>query len=362
MAEIRMMQSDVLYRAEQLPVLQNQTFDTAEEARHCTRGDLVLIRDRNTGLIFNAAFNSELITYDRNYQNEQAFSPAFRTHLDEVTEIVSRHFSGQRLIEIGCGKGHFLHRLELAGFRITGLDPTYEGDSPSIIKGLFTPQIDLTADVIILRHVLEHVQDPVHFLEQVREANRGSGRIYIEVPCFDWICAHRAWFDIFYEHVNYFRASDFFRLFGSVLESGHLFGGQYLYVVADLGTLRTPACAPDDDFRFPENFLRSISQHAMRLNSSRKPALVWGASSKGVIFTLYMERAGAKIDHVVDINPAKQNRCLPATGLLIRAPEDALKTIEHGATIFVMNSNYLEEIRTMTKDQFNYVTVDHEVL
>jgi len=38
--------------------------------------------------------------------------------------------------------------------------------------------------------------------------------IYIEVPCFDWICLHRSWFDVFYQHFN-FRLADFDRVFGS---------------------------------------------------------------------------------------------------------------------------------------------------
>ena len=40
--------------------------------------------------------------------------------------------------------------------------------------------------------------------------------------------------------MNYFRLSDFTRMFGNVIESGRLFGGQYLYVLADLATLRDP--------------------------------------------------------------------------------------------------------------------------
>ena len=56
------------------------------------------------------------------------------------------------------------------------------------------------------------------------------------MPCLDWICKHRAWFDIFYEHVNYFRLTDFQRLFQRIEDSGHLFGGQYLYVVAELAS------------------------------------------------------------------------------------------------------------------------------
>jgi hypothetical protein len=44
----------------------------------------------------------------------------------------------------------------------------------------------------------------------------------------------QSWFDLFYEHVNYFRLDDLRRMFGTVHEAGHLFGGQYLYIVADL--------------------------------------------------------------------------------------------------------------------------------
>ena len=109
---------------------------------------------------------------------------------------------------------------------------TYEGENPAVQRRIFGDGVTVSARGIVLRHVLEHVQDPVGFLDGLREAN-GGGLIYIEVPCFDWILRASAWFDIFYEHVNYFRACRFLeRMFGRVVEGGHLFGGQYLYVVA----------------------------------------------------------------------------------------------------------------------------------
>lgn len=40
-----------LYRAEQLPVFQNRMFHTAADARDCTKGDVVLVRDLDSGLI-----------------------------------------------------------------------------------------------------------------------------------------------------------------------------------------------------------------------------------------------------------------------------------------------------------------------
>jgi SAM-dependent methyltransferase len=284
-----------LYRAEQLPVLQNRVFRTEAEAKACAKGDVILVQDPCTGLVHNAAFRSDVVKYDSNYQNEQAVSTAFCFHLDEVTQIIERHFHGLSIIEIGCGKAYFLERLQQLGFAVTGIDPAYEGNNPRVLRRSFTCDLGVKAEVIILRHVLEHIQNPILFLEEMREANQGSGLIYIEVPFLDWIIQHRAWFDIFYEHVNYFRLDDFKRIFAKVLEAGHLFGGQYLYVVADIASLRDPALISHAPIEFPSDFTGAIGNFAQRIRNSKVPAVVWGGASKGVIFSLFMQRAGAAI-------------------------------------------------------------------
>jgi len=350
-----------LYRAEQLPVFQNRMYDTKNDGKKCIKGDVLLTQDMETGLIFNNAFQSDLVQYDGNYQNEQAVSPLFREHLNDVSEIICQYFEKSRLFEIGCGKGFFLEQLQKIGFEITGLDQAYEGENPRIIKKCFTPGLNLHADGIILRHVLEHVQDPVGFLADIRDANGGGGKIYIEVPCFNWICQHNAWFDIFYEHVNYFRVNDFLGMFGNVEEFGHIFGGQYLYVVADLSTLQKPVYEDRCHFEFPKNFLASVGHYANRLNNKTgKYSVIWGGASKGVLFAIFMQRAGIQIDFVVDINPAKQGKYLPATGLLVCSPEDLANQLDPSSDIFVMNGNYLNEIKHLTNSRFNYIMVDHE--
>ena len=237
-----------LFRVDGLPVFQNKMFSDQAKAIGCSKGDMRLIQDLDTGLIFNAAFDASLLEYDEDYQNEQACSSVFKQHLDDVRSIIQRYFFGKSLIEVGCGKGYFLEYLNQAGYEITGIDPAYEGDNPNVIKACFDKDLGVTAEGIVMRHVLEHMSDPFGFLSAITNANEGKGQIYIEVPCFDWICEHSAWFDIFYEHVNYFRLADFHRMFGTVLESGHVFGGQYLYVVADLATLKKPEMTKSDTF------------------------------------------------------------------------------------------------------------------
>ena len=77
-----------------------------------------------------------------------------------------------------------------------------------------------------------------------------------------------------------------------------------------------------------------------------------------MIYSLYLQRAGVQVDHVIDINPAKQGRYLPLSGLRVSSPEEALASMPDGAQVFVMNSNYLDEIRRDTGNRFVYHAVD----
>lgn len=346
-----------LFKAERVPVLQNKMFADQGSALACPHGDVRLVQDLDTGLIFNAAFDASLLTYDAQYQNEQACSVVFQRHLEGVREIIHRHFQGKTLLEVGCGKGYFLSYLRQAGYEISGVDPAYEGDNPWVRKAYFDASLGLSADGIVLRHVLEHMADPLAFLRGIAEANGGGGMVYIEVPCFDWICARRAWFDICYEHVNYFRRSDFPRMFGTVRDSGHFFGGQYQYVVADLATLRSPCFDRREAFSMPSDFLSDIERLAARATGRRRA--IWGSGAKGVMFALYMKRAGVTIDFIIDINPAKQGRYIAGSGLPVVSPQDGLRCLQAGDDIFVMNSNYLDEIVDAAGGQYHYLLADH---
>lgn len=346
-----------LYQQGALPVSQNRVYDTLEQALACPTADVELVQDLQTGLIFNKAFRPDLVVYDSAYQNEQGISCHFQSHLRSVMDIIDREMGRVNLVEVGCGKGLFLEMLLANGYDVTGFDPTYEGSNPKIQKHFFEKGVGIKADGLILRHVLEHIPDPVSFLQRLAEANLGEGRIYLEVPCFDWICEHKTWFDIFHEHVNYFRLKDFDRIFGQVVESGRVFGGQYLYVVADLSSVRQPELGDAEPFVFPHDFTSGI--HADH-NAGKARSVVWGGASKGVIFSLLRARAGYPVDVVVDVNPAKQGNFLPLTGLRVEAPDAVLPLLPPASTIFVMNANYLSEIQTITRNKFTYICPYHE--
>jgi len=75
---------------------------------------------------------------------------------------------------------------------------------------------------------------------------------------------------------------------------------------------------------------------------------------------LLKERAGTPVTVVIDINPAKQGKFLPATGLKVQSPDYVLPNLAKGASIWVMNSNYLDEIKNMSGNNFNLICIDHE--
>jgi hypothetical protein len=85
------------------------------------------------------------------------------------------------------------------------LQPPYEGDHPAVQHRYFGDGVTVSGSGV----VLERMQNPVAFLNGLRKAN--SGGLIVEVPCFDSTLRARAWFDIFYEHVDYFRIFADFR-------------------------------------------------------------------------------------------------------------------------------------------------------
>ena len=68
------MQPKALYRAAGLPVLQNKTYGSRDEALNCPTGDVILAQSPETGLISNIAFDSASVVYDQSYQNEVVFA------------------------------------------------------------------------------------------------------------------------------------------------------------------------------------------------------------------------------------------------------------------------------------------------
>lgn len=331
---------EIIYGQKSVPLIQNRVFSTAEKARQSVCKDVILAQCSDTGFVFSAYFDDFSIDYDIHYQNEQSHSVYFQQHLQQVIDIMlQNNCLGGKVIEIGCGKAYFLEMLAARGVDITGFDPTYEGESGKVVKDFFTEKYaDINADFIVLRHTLEHIPLPFDFIKAVAKANNYQGRIYIEVPTFDWIIQNNAIEDIFYEHCNYFTL-DTLQMFFNKSTGGHFFNGQYIYVIADLADVKTDISVRNFtpyEIKFEEKM--SVYEQIIKGGS----VAIWGAGAKGSTFLNLLDKSASKVSYVIDINPRKQNMYIGGTGHPIYAPEVlAQKPVN---TIIVMNRNYFGEI------------------
>ncbi|MDA8692808.1 class I SAM-dependent methyltransferase [Saprospiraceae bacterium] len=326
-----------------IPIFQHMIFTNKNDALECENVSVSLSQCDNCGFVFNSNFNPELMNYDENYNNEQSNSKFFQDHLNEVLNKVKKNLGQNRkVVEVGCGKGHFLELLRNNGIDCTGFDPTYEGDKDYVIKEYFSEKFtDINAELVVLRHTLEHVHHPLKLIQQIAKANNLKGKVLIEVPTFQWIYDNGAFWDVFYEHCNYFTLKTLKGFFGEA-KGGYLFGGQYIYVVGDLSTVKENVNEVLDDSHFSQNPINEKIDSIKSLLTLDKTTVIWGAGGKGSTFVNLLDPKGDKIKYLVDINPAKQNKYVSVSGHHIFSPSQI--EIDPPDQIIIMNPNYKDEI------------------
>lgn len=336
-----------LFIQKKVPLFQNKVFLNEADARESPSGQVRLVQSLRTGFVFNQLFDETLMSYDVNYHNEQANSSYYKKHQDNVFDLLEElGIKEKKVVEIGCGKGHFFNIMKANSIDCTGFDPAYEGDDPDIIKDYFTEKYDLKADLIVLRHTLEHIGDPHVFLYEIAKANNYNGWIFIEVPTFEWIVEKKAFWDIFYEHCNYFTQETLGLMFENAL-TGQLFGNQYIYCYARLDSLKKAIPQQDSVPVWDLSFTAKLMEWE-RFVSTNRDIVIWGAGAKGSTFLNLVDPDRKNIKAVIDINPEKQNKFIALSGHPIYGPEKLFDlACNH---IIVMNENYLSEIQQQVTD------------
>lgn len=349
------MQPKIIYSQKNLPLFQNMVYPGMDVAKAAKLGDVELIQSPETGHVYNHLFNPDLLDYDENYQNEQAHSQFFQSHLEDILEKVVRHFGNMKGIEVGCGKGHFYDMMKKKNLDVRGYDPAYQGNDPNIIKSYYNAiDEDEKPDYLIFRHVLEHIHDPWSYLHNLSKDSKSGTLIYIEVPSFDWIVENHAFYDIFYEHCNYFTLPVLKSAFGKVIDGGYSFNGQYISFFADLSTFRKPKSedVPVYDSLDFNGYLEKIISNCR----PESPLYIWGAGAKGMTFGNLLFKKQIKVEALIDINPVKQNKHVGMSGINIIPPSEIKK--ENAPNIVVMNPNYLNEIKAIVSDdEVNFINV-----
>lgn len=353
---------DPLIEPKRSPVLNNVVYETEEHARNCVIGTVELVQCNKCGFVFNIAYNEDLIVYDETYNNVRNTSPTYDGYLDFIIAMFSEYLSCESIVlEIGCGKGEFLRKLsDMVGCKAVGYDTTYQGDAiynnrVFFYKNYFRQENDNKRyDMLILRHVLEHVPNPFKFLQELCNTfllKKGS-HVFVEVPNFEWILRKGVFYDITYEHCNYFFSETLVNLMTrvgvEVKKVVNVFNEQILLlhgIYEGDKLVHTPSATFQGTRYLLDGF--RISKRKLIENIRRaKNSCVWGASGKGVIFLSELPiEIIKKITYIIDINLQKQGKFLPISGKRVDPP-DVLKQVKGELLVLIMNNIYEKEIRT----------------
>lgn len=336
-----------------LPPAPNEVFDSVESARLVKPGSFDLYLNENYHFYFNNDYQ-DIFYSPSSYQNEQAHSRIFVKHLESVAQLIGSKFGNKsKVVEVGCGKGYFFGLLsELKFSQIQGFDIAYQGSDPRINKRYLT-ELDrpLGADVIVLRHVLEHIGNPIQFLNQLVEINEKPFSFVIEVPSTEWIIANSAFWDFTYEHVNYFTEDSFRSMFGRC-QIEQVFKSQYLLVFGDSKSLQKSDGYSISKSSLLEDLLKkAFSTNPFEYLSKNQDVRfwLWGGATKGVLVSYHLLNENSSyrssLQGIIDINPSKQNRFVSGSEIKIISPQSFFQSVESGDIVIVVNPNYEVEIR-----------------
>ncbi len=368
---------EVFFEMQEIPVFCNILWSDKSEANNCNKGDIKLAFCDDCGFIGNVAFDPSRLEYTQVYENSLDFSPRFQDYAKSLAlRLIETHdLRNKDVIEIGCGKGDFLYLLcELGNNRGVGFDPSYVPleehqkiqDRMQIIQDYYSDKYaNYASDFICCRHTLEHVPQPIHLLQNLRQAigERENTAVFFEVPnALDTFRDMAIW-DIIYEHCCYFAPISLSRAFSTsgfkVNNVTEEYKGQFLCLESQPGEASTSLTEEQSQQlqqlannvkSFNNNFGDKVKTWVDKLEyltSQGKRVVVWGAGSKGVTFLNLLQQQG-NIEYIVDLNPRKHRMYVAGTGQEI-VPPQFLQEYQPDV-ILIMNHIYENEIQKMTAD------------
>lgn len=329
--------------------------------------------------VWNRSFRYEDVPYRDNPNRMFNAGLIWQGHLQQSCELLMRQLpAAPVVVEVGCGEGHFLRALaavyEGRG-RMLGFDPSTHpetGQGFEFHGRLFDPLTDMAAirpDVVIIRHVIEHLTTPATLIDQLAWGASQVDKdiwLFAESPCIDRVFEAARLEDFFYEHVSHFTTDSFRALMGragDIFELAHGYSGEVIYCLLKLK-------APEARRRQAARALvfrdrARGAQARMRaeidaLSASGRRVAVWGGTGKGAAFMHQFGLDAARFPLVVDSDAGKVGTFVPGTGQTIQF-HDVLKTLSPNVVIIPTQWRAADIVKEMAREgiQADEVLIEH---
>ncbi len=172
--------------------MENHPLTDGYDVVHCSRCGFVFADTAAS----QADYDKFYATFSK-YEDEKTStgageSPWDKARLEETARLIAKYCPdrGSRILDIGCAGGGLLQALAGLGYtQLIGMDPAAACATHARAKGFEAYAGSLhslpgipACDVVVLSHVLEHVQDVAGVLKNLRGLTKPEGTLYLEVP------------------------------------------------------------------------------------------------------------------------------------------------------------------------------------
>ncbi len=292
-------------------------------------------------------FNSEYVYFS-------SYSKTWLAHAKNYTDLMIKRFgfnTGSQIVEIASNDGYLLQYFHQKKIPVLGIEPTANTAKAAIEKGIDTT-IDffgvklanalaakgIKADLLLGNNVLAHVPDVVDFVGGMKILLEPTGIITMEFPHLMQLIDNNQFDTIYHEHFSYFSFHTVKKIFESKglemfdVEEIPTHGGS-LRIYAKHNNESTKIISDNvknllekerikgitslsyyDDFQQKALGVKlALTTFLIEQKKEGKKVGAYGAAAKGNTLLNYCGIKKDLIAYVVDANPHKHNKWLPAS-------------------------------------------------
>lgn len=317
-------------------------------------GSLNIVACTTCSHIFNKDFDPNIINqlYAEEYSASLPLSPNIQNRFRNVAENVIGldHFKGKTVIEVGASDFTFSENLLGYGAKkVIAIEPSacFTTTNPHIVHvhDYATKEVIETyfpqGDTVVMRHVMEHVTDPVSIIHDFAKHLPLGAHFYVEVPNAEDIIKQHRPYEFFYEHVSYFSPSllsQILELCGfSIVKVQLLINGQHFGILAK--KTATPSEIPavhvkpnvallDGITAFKQNVAHFDEAFRHWLKPHTKVA-VYGAGGHTISLVTRLGLSTREIVCLFDQSPIKVGKLAPMCHIpIVKPTQETVATVD----------------------------------
>ena len=242
-------------------------------------------------------------------------NPKMQNKLLYLLEWIGKDYiKNKRVLEIGSGSGHLARIIAEQAKSVTIVEPNKSlnndllpEENINLISGHYQYNRSMGLfDLVICRQVIEHIQNPINFVNDIISCLKPDGYAYLEVPNADYIYANNMIWDFHFQHIHYFTFSSFIN---AVKQAGLYYNRDIsLMDKHDMGFLfsKQPKNHEIPKHRKNSNISSEIVFESIKdkykslLNSIDGRIALYGANTHGSVFLNIMDDYSSIIDVTFD--------------------------------------------------------------